>query len=618
MAKGQNSGGKPNGPAGTVQDAKAVSPFDFAANFADLGVVKEAQLIPELEQTILRKNAQSGSVLFPQGWPQTDVELVTAAAFVVSHLAKKLKIVESPVRAATSVAGHFRQDAVLATLFHRFVDDPNLKKKVITRMLQNRKPGSRVEPGAQAALERMRSDSLDNALQIAAAAAKITLTPRDYVTQEGVSSEDFANTRRAIRAFPWAEVAVVKVADAESGLHNINRAAFVEVEARMELGRHVYVELAKEISWDSMASRMLDAMVAKRNPTGFAAAVDEIEKTVGVKGLYTEPKAFERVTWQVPQSIKGKLASLTRFKPDELLITGRRKSVHGFIDKKAAKGKVSDGIGFRVIIPNGATREEDHVNCVQVMAAFTKMGFKPIPGEYTDHIVTEKLYDSIHNVFRYQGMKIEVQVRTVDMHWDAELKPGVSHIDYNKSAHGTARGEIKPSDLADLHRVAEVRGGIAQQVLGLPIQPIRAENIYYFDGNGRATQLPNIGSSIMDALVASRRDVKDGQSPDGDAANNVIYARTVILNGKRLDMTAASTRSIEIANGDSLIVEPKSIDPSMKLAPEWLGHMATDYAREVIARTLLQQNSVSARIEHRVASAPTTASKPQGSRNDPG
>lgn len=590
MAKAHIPGDKSKRHGATIHDAKSVSPFDFAANFAQLGVLKEEQLIPKLEETIIRKNAQSGSVLFPDGWPQTDVELVSAAAFVVSHLAKKLKIVESPVRAATSVAGHFRQDAVLATLLHRFVDEPNLKKKVLTRVLQNRKKGGRIEPAAQQNLDRMRSESLDNALLIAQAAAKITITPRDYVTQEGVNSEDFANTRRAIRAFPWAEVAVVKVADAESGLHNIERAPYVEQAARMSLGHHVYVELAKEISWDSMASDMLDAMVAKRTPAGFAAAVAEIEKNVGVKGLYTEPKAFERATWSVPQSIKGKLASLTRFKPEELLITGRRKSVYGYQEKKSAKGSVSDGLGFRVIIPNGATRDEDHVNCVQVMAAFGKMGFKPIPGGYTDHIATEKLYDSVHNVFRYQGMKIEVQVRTVDMHWDAELKPGVSHIDYNKSAHGTDRGAIKASDLADLHRVAEVRASIAAQVQGKPIEPIRPENIFCFDGNGRATQLPNIGSSIMDALVSAYHDVKDCQ-PSGVDASNVIYAKHVILNGKRLDMTESATRSIEIANGDSLIVDPKSIDRSMKLAPEWLGHMATDYAREVIARTLLQQQN---------------------------
>jgi (p)ppGpp synthase/HD superfamily hydrolase len=586
MVKGQDPCGKSNRPGGTVHDAKSVSPFDFAANFAQLGVLKEEQLIPKLEETITRKNAQSGSVLFPEGWPQTDVELVSAAAFVVSHLAKKLKIVESPVRAATSVAGHFRQDAVLATLLHHFVDEPNLKKKVLTRVLQNRKKGGRVEADVQLNLDRMRSESLDNALLIAAAAAKITITPRDYVTHEGVNSEDFANTRRAIRAFPWAEVAVVKVADAESGLHNIDRAPYVEQEARMALGRHVYVELAKEISWDSMASDMLDAMVAKRNPTGFAAAVAEIEKTVGVKGLYTEPKAFERATWSVPQSIKGKLASLTQFKSEELLITGRRKSVYGFQDKKAKKGAVSDGLGYRVIIPNGANREEDHVNCIQVMAAFEKMGFKRIPGEYTDHIATEKLYDSVHNVFRFQGMKIEVQVRTVDMHWDAELKPGVSHIDYNKSGHGTDRGAIKASDLDDLHRVSEVRASIAAQVLGKPIETSRPENIFCFDGHGRATQLPNIGSSIMDALVNANHESKDVQPAD------VIRARYVCLNGKRLDMTDAATRSIEIANGDSLIVDPKNIDKSMRIAPEWLGHMATNYAREIIATALTEQIAI--------------------------
>lgn len=596
MARGR-SPHKASGPHGKSGGSRpeAVSPFDFAAVAAEISDRKESQLIPELLETVARRRDQDVGSGVATGSHWVDTELVAATAQIVSDLSQRHKLIESPIAAAITVAAHnfdlteTRTETVLAALLHRFSDDPDkIRRQILTRLQKTRKKGSVRNPDAQNELDNKRVNALNTAFSIAIDAAKITLTPRKYAVDAGVSAEDFANTCEAIISFPRPEVALVKVADAESGLARIDRVPCDEQASRLAIIEGAYIPLADALGWTRMANRMRDMVLTKRAPFVAKELTDQIERLPGFKGLYSDPKIHKALTIDLPQIIKGELLRYVPLDSEQILVSGRRKSLYGVAKKKLDKGygsleEMPDILALRVVIPDGKDHTEDHESCLKLMAAFKKIGFKPIPGEYTDHISNpDKPYQSLHNVFMYKGMKIEVQVRTMRMHWEAELKPGVSHFDYAEGSRDKT-GNAAVHSNSYLVRVEQVRAGIAARLQGtrlvLPSQP---ENIFCFDADGRATKLPNIGPSIMDALINMYSKPKDNVT-----ATDVAHASHVYLNGSKLRMDNPATRAVEIENGDSLRVDPADVDRFRRIEPKW--KVATQYARGILVKEIKAQ-----------------------------
>ncbi|MGB4100394.1 MAG: hypothetical protein WBK91_00585 [Alphaproteobacteria bacterium] len=570
----------------------AVSPFDFAATATEISGREEAGLIPELLETIAR--CRNRDTTGSKHW--VDTELINATAQVVSAMAQKEKLVESPVAAAISVAAYnfdltpTRTETVLATLLHRFCNNPGAaKEKVFARLKQIHKNGPRRGVEVLVEIDRKRTAALDVALAIAREAAKITISPRDFAVQKGAAAEDFINLREAILSFR-PEVSIVKIGDAASGLKRIDRAPQAEQEARLQLIEQAYIPLADALGWTRMSNPMRDMVLTKRSPFLVKELTDQVERLPGFKGLYSDPKVHKELTIDMPREVKRALMQYLPLNAGQVLVSARRKSLYGVARKKQDKGyksldQVWDILALRVVIPDGKNTEEDHRACLKVMGAFKKIGFKAIPGEYNDYISnTAKPYQSLHNAFTHQGMRLEVQVRTERMHWEAELKPGVSHIDYAAGSKSKSGNVATLSD-SYLARVEQVRAEIGARLQGRrSLLPLRAENVFCFDEQGRWTKLPNIGPSLMDALINMHRQPKGGIT-----AADAVHASQVYLNGKQLQMDSPSARSIEIENGDALRVDPTDIDRFRPFETRW--KVATQYARGILVQEIRAQRA---------------------------
>ena len=140
-----------------------------------------------------------------------------------------------------------------------------------------------------------------------------------------------------------------------------------------------------------------------------------------------------KVLQQISRSITKKLidAKIKGFK-----ITHRVKSILSLWkklkNKKWNDDKIYDIIALRILVPTVA-------DCYQVLGIVHK-NFRPMPGRIKDYIAVPKPngYQSIHTtIFTGQGGVMEVQIRTFEMHQEAEYG-AVSHLGYKAKTVGVA------------------------------------------------------------------------------------------------------------------------------------------------------------------------------------
>jgi len=100
-------------------------------------------------------------------------------------------------------------------------------------------------------------------------------------------------------------------------------------------------------------------------------------------------------------------------------ITGRPKHIYSIYRKMQSKEKAFDGIrdlrAVRIIV-------DDVETCYKVLGII-HMHYSPIPGEFDDYIAAKKPnnYQSLHTAVIYtDGKPLEVQIRTLEMHQNAE------------------------------------------------------------------------------------------------------------------------------------------------------------------------------------------------------
>ena len=101
-------------------------------------------------------------------------------------------------------------------------------------------------------------------------------------------------------------------------------------------------------------------------------------------------------------------------------ISGRPKHIYSIYRKMVRKGvpfdQVHDIRGVRIIVPD-------------IPSAYSALGvihthWRPIPGQFDDYIAVPKdnFYQSLHTAVLYDdGKTLEIQIRTPEMHQNAEL-----------------------------------------------------------------------------------------------------------------------------------------------------------------------------------------------------
>jgi len=265
---------------------------------------------------------------------------------------------------------------------------------------------------------------------------------------------------------------------------------------------------------------------------------------------YLEPELYKRIARLLEERrsererfVEQAIAELA----DELAragiraeVTGRPKHLYSIYSKMRAKSldfsEIHDVSGLRVLV-------EEVKDCYAVLGVVHNL-WAPIPREFDDYISRPKanLYRSLHTaVIGPEGKSLEVQIRTYEMHRDAEV--GVAaHWRYKEGTRG-ARGKGDPADerVAWLRQVLAWRDDVVDgsDWLRQSEKAVVDDTVYVLTPQGKVIDLPQ-GATPVDFAYALHTDV--GHRCRGAKINGAIVTLDYRLkNAEVVDIIVAKT-----------------------------------------------------------------------------
>jgi GTP pyrophosphokinase len=268
----------------------------------------------------------------------------------------------------------------------------------------------------------------------------------------------------------------------------------------------------------------------------------------------------ERYTREVEALIQSEMSSAKV----RCEVSGRAKHLYSIRQKMRRTGRsfeeIHDTIGFRVITQS--VRE-----CYEALGV-THSVWKPIPGRFKDYIALPKpnMYQSLHTaVIGPHGERIEIQIRTEDMHLVAEQ--GIAaHWKYKEGKSPVTAGDTEK--FTWLRRMME-----SQKDLSDPSEFIESvkmnlfgDEVYVFTPGGDVKELPK-GSCPIDFAYSIHSEVGDHCS--GARVNGVIVPLRY-----------------QMRNGDTVEI---ITSPNQKPNKDWLKLVKTSRAKTKIRHCLRKE-----------------------------
>jgi RelA/SpoT family (p)ppGpp synthetase len=338
-------------------------------------------------------------------------------------------------------------------------------------------------------------------------------------------------------------VLLVKLADR---LHNMRTLHFIkDADKRRRIAREtmdIYAPLAERIGMYEFMNEM---------------------QTLAFRQL--EPEAYESITKRLQQLHEGGGDRIARIASGlklllsrngiESEVTGREKHPYSIWRKMAERHisfeQLSDVMAFRAIVPS----TQDCYKALGVIHARWPM----VPGRFKDYISTPKRngYRSLHtSVIHAENMRIEIQIRSKDMHAQAEYGLA-AHWAY-KQAHDQPDTQVRW--IRDLIEILDTADS-PEELLEHTRMAMYQDRIFAFTPKGELIQLPK-GATPVDFAYAVHTDLGD-QTVGAKVNGRVVPLRTVIENGDQVQ-----------------ILKSKAQEPQ----PGWLNFVVTGKARAAIRR----------------------------------
>jgi GTP pyrophosphokinase len=289
---------------------------------------------------------------------------------------------------------------------------------------------------------------------------------------------------------------------------------------------------------------------------------------------YLEPEIYKRIA----AMLEGRRSERERFVEqataelaDELArsgiraeVTGRPKHLYSIYSKMRAKSldfsEIHDASGLRVLV-------DEVKDCYAVLGVVHNL-WAPIPREFDDYISRPKanLYRSLHTaVIGPEGKTLEVQIRTHEMHRDAEI--GVAAHWRYKEGSRRPRGKGDPAD----ERIAWLRQMLAwrDEIVDSSDwkeqynQAVVDDTVYVLTPQGKVLDLAK-GATPVDFAYALHTDV--GHRCRGAKVNGAIVT---------LDYRLKNAEVVEI-------ITAKSGGPSRDWLNPALGYIRSSRARNKV------------------------------------
>jgi GTP pyrophosphokinase len=285
-------------------------------------------------------------------------------------------------------------------------------------------------------------------------------------------------------------VVLIKLADR---LHNMRTLGYMPEEKRRRIGKQtleIYAPLASRLGIWQIKWELEDLAFRYVDPNKYKEIADQL----------TERRPDREA--QVEQIVE-KLEEVLTQNNIRVEISGRPKHIYSIYRKMQKKGKsfdlVRDLRGVRVLVP-------DIPSCYATLGIIHTR-WRPIPGEFDDYIAAPKdnFYQSLHTAVIYDdGKPLEVQIRTAEMHQNAEY--GIAaHWKYKE---GTPRDKSYEQRITWLRKMMEWRSDVddAQEFVESMKTDVFQDRVYIFTPRGDIIDLPG-GSTPIDFAYHIHTDI---------------------------------------------------------------------------------------------------------------
>lgn len=298
-------------------------------------------------------------------------------------------------------------DTVAAGLLHDTIEDTGIKPKVI-------------------------EDEFGK--EIASLVVGVTkIKPLDLKTEDKTKMQ---NLRKVMLATSKdARVILIKLLDR---LHNMRTLKHLDPQKQYQIALetlNIYSPIAYKLGMYRIKSELEDLSLRYLDPKAYDEIKDRIVK-----------KREERDT--EVETIMKEIRALLEEKKLRAYVTGRAKSFYSIYKKMKKKGvpfnEIHDLYAIRIIV-------ESTDECYRALGIIHS-NWTPVPRMFDDYIATPKpnLYQSIHTEVIINGKPVEIQIRTIEMHYQAE--DGIAaHWRY----HGTERDKAFDKKITWLKQILE-------------------------------------------------------------------------------------------------------------------------------------------------------------------
>src|SRR5689334_360332 len=198
--------------------------------------------------------------------------------------------------------------------------------------------------------------------------------------------------------------------------------------------------------------------------------------------------------------------------------------------KRATLGEIVDVYGLRIMVDKPDT-------CYRALGVVHSV-FKPMPNRFKDYVAIPRVngYQSLHTtLFGPNGVPIEVQIRTSDMHRVAES--GIaSHWKYKsgelEDSIQQARAREWLSNLVELQE-----GGTSEEFLESVKVDLFPDKVYVFTPRGEILRLPS-GATVVDFAYSVHTDIGN-RCVAAKVDRRLTPLRTVLRNGQTVEIITA-------------------------------------------------------------------------------
>jgi GTP pyrophosphokinase len=343
-------------------------------------------------------------------------------------------------------------------------------------------------------------------------------------------------------------ILLIKLADR---LHNMRTLTYMSEDSRRRVAQEtldIYAPLAHRLGIHWMKQELEDLAFRALNPE----IIESLEER-----LSSKREDREHYIEEVIGILSRKLVAAGL----RARIQGRLKDLGSIHAKMEAQGitldEIHDVIAFRIVI-DGAQEE------VYTALGIIHSTWSPVPGRFKDYVALPKPnnYQSLHTtVIGPYGERMEVQIRTEEMHRNAEL--GIAaHWKYKE---GDVRDHEPDDEFAWLRQLLEWHRDLADphEFLDIVKVDLFPDSVFVFTPKGEVINLPR-GATAVDFAYAIHSEVG-------------AHCAGVKVNGKMVPLRS------RLADGDTVEIITSAAQYPRK---DWLEFVVTGKARSRIRHAI--------------------------------